>query len=327
MKLRAGRFVTVLTLALLATPLPAQAQQAGKVYRIGYLAPDSGPSLSSEAFRQGLRDLGWVEGRNIVIEYRWAGGRRERLADLATELVQLKVDIILGSTTPGALAAKKATKTIPIVIPVSNDPVGSGLVESLARPGGNVTGFSFIAQDMTQKRLELLKEVDPGITRVAALLNPTHPRSAAELSEGEVAARELGMQLQVLAVRNPTELESAFSAVIRERADGLIVLSDRLFFNIRGRLAEFAARRRVPFIHYAKEFVEAGGLMSYGPNTTDMYQRAAILVDKILKGAKPADLPVEQPTKFDLVINLKTARALGLTIPPSVLARADQLIE
>jgi putative ABC transport system substrate-binding protein len=320
-------FLGTLAGGLLAAPLAAGAQQAGKVYRIGYLAPDSGPSLSSEAFRQGLRDLGWVEGRNIVIEYRWAGGRRERLADLATELVQLKVDIILGSTTPGALAAKKATKTIPIVIPVSNDPVGSGLVESLARPGGNVTGFSFIAQDMTQKRLELLKEVDPGITRVAALLNPTHPRSAAELSEGEVAARELGMQLQVLAVRNPTELESAFSAVITERADGLIVLSDRLFFNIRGRLAEFAAGRRVPSIHYAKEFVEAGGLMSYGPNTTDMYKRAAILVDKILKGAKPADLPVEQPTKFDLVINLKTARALGLTIPPSLLPRADQVIE
>jgi putative ABC transport system substrate-binding protein len=320
-------FLGTLAGGLLAAPLAAGAQQAGKVYRIGYLAPDSGPSLSSEAFRQGLRDLGWVEGRNIVIEYRWAGGRRERLADLATELVQLKVDIILGSTTPGALAAKKATKTIPIVIPVSNDPVGSGLVESLARPGGNVTGFSFIAQDMTQKRLELLKEVDPGITRVAALLNPTHPRSAAELSEGEVAARELGMQLQVLAVRNPTELESAFSAVITERADGLIVLSDRLFFNIRGRLAEFAAGRRVPSIHYAKEFVEAGGLMSYGPNTTDMYKRAAILVDKILKGAKPADLPVEQPTKFDLVINLKTARALGLTIPPSLLQRADQVIE
>ena len=327
MMLRTIGLISTLVFGLLALPLSTEAQQAAKLYRIGYLAPDSGPSLSSEAFRQGLRDLGWVEGRNIVIEYRWAGERRERLAGLATELVQLKVDIILGSTTPGALAAKNATKTIPIVIPVSNDPVGSGLVESLARPGGNVTGFSYLAHEMTQKRLELLKEVAPRITRVAALLNPTHPDSAAELREGEVAARVLGMQLQGLKVRNPSELESAFSAVIRESAGGLIVLSDRLFFTVRGRIAEFAAKHRVPTIHYAKEFVEAGGLMSYGPNTTDMYRRAAILVDKILKGAKPADLPVEHPTKFDLVINLKTAKALGITIPPSILFRADKVIK
>ena len=327
MMLRTIGLISTLVFGLLALPLSTEAQQAAKLYRIGYLAPDSGPSLSSEAFRQGLRDLGWVEGRNIVIEYRWAGERRERLAGLATELVQLKVDIILGSTTPGALAAKNATKTIPIVIPVSNDPVGSGLVESLARPGGNVTGFSYLAHEMTQKRLELLKEVAPRITRVAILFNPTHPDSAAELREGEVAARVLGMQLQGLKVRNPSELESAFSAVIRESAGGLIVLSDRLFFTVRGRIAEFAAKHRVPTIHYAKEFVEAGGLMSYGPNTTDMYRRAAILVDKILKGAKPADLPVEHPTKFDLVINLKTAKALGITIPPSILFRADKVIK
>ncbi len=327
MMLRTIGLISTLVFGLLALPLSTEAQQAAKLYRIGYLAPDSGPSLSSEAFRQGLRDLGWVEGRNIVIEYRWAGERRERLVGLATELVQLKVDIILGSTTPGALAAKNATKTIPIVIPVSNDPVGSGLVESLARPGGNVTGFSYLAHEMTQKRLELLKEVAPRITRVAILLNPTHPDSAAELSEGEVAARVLGMQLQVLKVRNPSELESAFSAVIRERADGLIMLSDRLFFKMQGRIAEFAAKHRVPTIHHAKEFVEAGGLMSYGPDPTDMYRRAAILVDKILKGAKPADLPVERPTKFDLVINLKTAKALGITIPPSILFRADKVIK
>jgi len=327
MRLRTIGVIGILVLGLLAGPLPAEAQQAAKQYRIGYLAPDSGPSLSSEAFRQGLRDLGWVEGRNIVIEYRWAGERRERLADLATELVQLKVDIILGSTTPGALAAKNATKTIPIVIPVSNDPVGSGLVESLARPGGNVTGFTHFAHEMTQKRLELLKEVAPGITRVATLLNPTHPDSAAELSEVEVTARMLGMQLQVLKVRNPSELERAFAAVIRERADGLIMLSDRLFFKVRGRIAEFAAKHRVPTIHRAKEFTEVGGLMSYGPNTTDMYRRAAILVDKILKGAKPADLPVERPTKFDLVINLKTAKQLGITIPPEILYQATKVIK
>ena len=327
MRLRTAGVIVTLILGILVAPLSVDAQRAPSLYRIGYLSPDSGPSLHSEAFRQGLRDLGWVEGRDIVIEYRWAGERRERLADLATELVRLKVDVIVAATTPGALAAKNTTKTIPIVIPVANDPVGTGLVKSLARPAGNVTGSSLLAHEITTKRVELLKEVAPGITRVAALVNPTHPGSVAELREAEVAARVLGLQLQVLKVRNPLELDSAFSAVIRERAEGLIVLFDRLFVTEGKRIADLAAKHRVPAIHFTKEFANAGGLMAYGANIPDLYRRAATYVDKILKGAKPADLPVEQPTRFELVINLKTAKALGVTIPQSILIRADHVIQ
>ncbi len=326
MRPRSIGLLVTLALGLLAAPLAADAQRASRLYRVGYLSPDSGPSLYSEAFKQGLRDLGWVEGRDIAVEYGWAGERRERLADLAAELVRLKVDVILAATTPAALAAKKMTKTIPIVIPVANDPVGTGLVESLARPGGNVTGSSLLAHEITTKRLELLKEVAPGIARMAALVNPTHPGSVAELKEVEVAARVLGLQLQVLKVRNPFDLDSAFSAVTRERAEGLIVLFDRLFVTEATRIADLAAKHRVPAIHFTKEFANAGGLMAYGANIPDLYRRAAIYVDKILKGAKPADLPVEQPTRFELVINLKTAKALGLTIPQSVLIRADEVI-
>jgi len=319
--------VLVLALVLTVTPLAGQAQHSGKIYRLGYLSYESAPSLYTEAFRQGLRDLGWLEGRNIVIEYRWAGEKRERLLDLATELVKLNVDVILAETTPGALAAKKATTRIPIVFPMASEPVATGLVASLARPGGNVTGFSLRAQDIVPKRLELLREAVPGMTRLAVLMNPTHPGSAVELREAERAARGLGIQLHVLEVRSRSELERAFSAVTRQRADGVIVLFDRFFLTHASTIADLAAQHRVATIHYTSEFADAGGLLAYGANFPDLQRRAATYVDKILKGAKPANLPVEQPTKFDLVVNMKTAKALGLTVPPPLLLRADRVIE
>ncbi len=316
-----------LIVVLLAPPLLAEAQPAAKIYRIGYLSYESAPSLYSEAFRQGLRDLGWVEGRNIVIEFRWAGEKRERLLGLATELVKLNVDVILVETTPGVLAVKKATTTIPIVFPMASEPVATGLVASLARPGGNVTGFSLRAQDIIPKRLELLKEAVPGISRVAVLVNPTHPGSAIELREAERAAAKVGMQLHVLEVRDREGLEKAFAAMSKQHAEGLIVLFDRFFITHVRTIADLAAQHRVATIHYTSEFVDAGGLLAYGASFPDLQRRAAGYVDKILKGAKPADLPVEQPTKLDLVVNMKTARALGLTIPPALLLRADRVIE
>jgi putative ABC transport system substrate-binding protein len=320
-------FIGTLASGLLAAPRASEAQQAVRVYRIGYLSPDSGPSRYSEAFRQGLRDLGWVEGEDIAIEYRWAGQKRDRLPDLARELVRYRVDLIFAPSVQGAFAAKRATKTIPIVIPVATDPVGSGLVKSLARPGENLTGFAFLSEELVAKRFELLKEVAPEITLVAVLVNPTHPAAKVELREGERVARLLRLQVQAFEARDPTQLASALAEMARQRAYALLPVSDRLFVTERKTIAEFAARHRVPVMHFATEFVDDGGLMAYGPNITALYRRAATLVDKILKGAKPGDLPVEQPTKFELVINLKTAKALGITIPPSLLQRADQVIE
>jgi putative ABC transport system substrate-binding protein len=316
---------------LLATPLAAEGQQAAKVARIGYLSPNLAASpRNHEAFRQGLRDLGYVEGRNVVIEYRTAEGKLERLPALAAELVALKVDVIVAPNTPAAVAAMQATKTIPIVFAVAGDPVGSGLVTSLARPGGNVTGLSNLALELVGKCLEQLKQTIPGVTRIAILWHPgVFPESTEKdlLKAAEVAARALGLRPQFVEVRGPSEFDRAFSEMTKARAAALTVLPSNMFISERSRLVDVAAKNRLPTVYPWREFVDAGGLMSYGPSYDDLFRRAAIYVDKILKGAKPADLPVEQPTKFELVINLKTAKALGLTIPPSRLGRADEVIQ
>jgi ABC-type uncharacterized transport system substrate-binding protein len=322
-------FLTTLA-GLLAAPRAAEAQQAAKVARIGFLATNlAGSPHVIEAFRQGLRDLGYVEGRNVVIEYRDAEGKFERLPALAAELVALKVDVILAGGTLAALAAKQATRTIPIVFVSAGDPVGSGLVTSLARPGGNVTGLSNLTTELVSKCLELLTQAVPRVSRVAALWQPGAMGERTEkdmLKEADVAARALGVRLQVVEARGPADLDRAFSDMTKARADALTVLGSSMFFTERRRLVDLAAKNRLPAVYNVREFVDAGGLMAYGPNQADLFRRAATYVDKILKGAKPADLPVEQPTKFELVINLKAAKALGLTIPQSVLGRADEII-
>jgi len=317
---------------LLAAPLAAEAQQAGKVARIGLLSLNLVPNRHlGEAFRQGLRDLGYVEGRNVVIEYRDAEGKPERLPALAAELVALKVDVIVtGGGTPPALAAKQATKTIPIVFSSVPDPVTDKLVTSLARPGGNVTGSSNLNPELVGKCLEQLKQVVPGVSRVAVLWQPGAMDERTEqdiLKAADVAARALGVRLQVVEARGSADVDRALSDITRARAAALTVLPSAMLFTERRRLVALAAKNRLPAVYAQREFVDAGGLMSYGPNLADLFRRAAVYVDKILKGAKPADLPVEQPTKFELVINLKTAKALGLTIPPSVLGRADEVIQ
>ena len=280
------------------------------------------------AFRQGLRELGWIEGQNLVIEHRFAEGRAERFPDLAAALVRLRVDVIVTSSgEPAILAAKRATTTTPIVMAISGDPVETGLVASLARPGGNVTGLTILATEVAGKRLELLKEAVPRASRVAVLWNAAYPGKAFELRETQAAARVLGVSLWPVEVREPNDLPGAFSAIARAGPDALITFADPLTNTERRRIVDFAVRNRLPMISAVRPFADEGGLMTYGPNIADMCRRAATYVDKILKGAKPADLPVEQPTKFDLVINLKTAKALGLTIPPSVLLRADRVIE
>ena len=318
--------------ALLAVPLAAEAQQAARIARIGYLTGNLATGLHmQEAFRQGLRDLGYVEGRNVVIEYRDAQGKYKRLPALAAELVALKVEVIVVTNTPAALAAKQATKTIPIVLAWVGDPVGSGLITSLAQPGGNVTGLSFLVPELVGKRLELLKQAVPGASRIAVLWHPGDFPERTEkdmLREADVAARALGVRLQVVEARGPEDFDRVFSDMARARADAVTVQSTNIFFIERRRLVELAAKNRLPAMYLTREFVDAGGLMSYAaPSVADSFRRAATYVDKILKGAKPADLPVEQPTKFELVINLKTAKDLGLTIPQSVLARADEVIE
>jgi putative tryptophan/tyrosine transport system substrate-binding protein len=315
----------------LAAPVAAEAQQAARVARIGYLAANltASPHLR-EAFLQGLRDLGYVEGRNVVIEYRDAAGKYERFPALVTELVSLKVDVIVVTSTPAAVAVKQATRTIPIVFTWAADPVGSGLVTSLARPGGNITGLSILAPDLVGKRLELLKQALPEVSRVAALWHPGDYVERMEkdmLTEADRAARALGLRLQVVEARGPEDFDRAFSDMTRARADAVTVQSTNIFFIERRRLVDLAAKNRLPAMYLTREFVDAGGLMSYGPNVADLHRRAATYVDKILKGAKPGDLPVEQPTKFELVINLKAAKALGLTIPRLVLERADKVIE
>jgi len=318
--------------ALLATPLAADGQQAAKVARIGHLSPNlaAGPHLR-DAFLQGLRDLGYVEGRNVVIEYRDAEGKLERLPALAAELVALNVDVILADGgTLGPRVAMQATTTIPIVFTSAADPVGSGLVTSLARPGGNVTGLSALGPELVGKRLELLKQAVPGIDRVAVLRGSSTlgERVLKDMLEAaDVAARALGVQPQFIEARGPDEFARAFSAMTSARAGALTVLPSNMFVRERRRLVDLAAKNRLPAVYTSREFVDAGGLMSYGAHQPDLFRRAATYVDKILKGAKPGDLPIEQPTKFELVINLKTAKDLGLTIPPSVLARADDLIQ
>jgi putative tryptophan/tyrosine transport system substrate-binding protein len=324
-------FVGTLAGGLLTAPLAAQAQQVGKVFRVGYLSPGS-PSQPFrqrrfEAFRQGLRELGYVEGQNIAIESRWAEGKYDRYPALAADLVRLKVDVIVPVGGAATQATQQATRTIPIVMSVVIDPVGSGLVASLARPGGNVTGLTIMASDLVGKQLELLKEVVPKVSRVALLWNPDNPGSAPQLRQAEAAARALGVRLQPLEARDPQEIDSAFAAMTRERAGALVILADSIFLNQRRQIAELAAKRRLPAVFGNGEHAEAGGLMAYSANLLDLERRAATYVDKILKGAKPADLPVEQPSKFELVINLKTAKALGLTIPQSLLGRADEVIQ
>jgi putative ABC transport system substrate-binding protein len=315
----------------LAAPLAAAAQQTGKVPRIGWLGTSAAVSPHlREAFLQGLRDLGYVEGRTVVIEWRYAEEKFERLPALAAELVTLKVDVIVTGSTPTAVAAKQATRTLPIVFAAVADPVTSGLVTSLAQPSGNVTGLSPLGSELVGKRLEHLKQVVPGVARVAVLWQPSAKPERAEkdqLKEADIAARALGVRVQFVEARGPADFDRAFSDITRARADALTVLGSNMFTNERKRLVDLAAKNRLPAVYPFREFVDAGGLMSYGASIADLFRRAATYVDKILKGAKPGDLPVEQPTKFELVINLKTAKALGLTIPPSLLGRADEVIQ
>jgi putative ABC transport system substrate-binding protein len=325
-------FLGAATFGFLARPLVADAQPAGKMFRIGILGayPPTEPASRPifEAFLEGLRDLGYVEGKNIVIEGRYSEGKADRLPGLAAELVRLEVDVIVtGSGTPGPVAARRATSTIPIVMTIAGDPVGSGLVASLARPGGNVTGLSIVVPDLLGKQLQLLKEAVPTVSRVAVLSNPTNPAVAVSLGAAEAAALSLHVQLQVLRARAVSELDGAMSAATREGAGALIVIGDSVFFGQRARIAKLAAQSHLPSMFLEREHAQAGGLMAYGPSFRDNYRRAATYVDRILRGAKPADLPVEQPRKFELLINLRTAKALGLTIPPAVLARADEVIQ
>jgi ABC-type uncharacterized transport system substrate-binding protein len=325
-----GLFV-MLALSVLTTPAVAAAQQPTQVYRIGRLSPGfppSQPSPSMEAFRQGLRDLGYVEGQNLVIEWRWAEGREERLPDLAAELVRLQVAVIVVGGITAIRAAQHATSTIPIVMAANYDPVGEGFIASLARPGGNITGLSWLGAELPGKRLELLKETLPQSTRIAVLGNPANAAHDSWLHSLSAAARALGLHLHVVELPRADELDSAFAAITSAGADALIVLSDpALIDGLYGRIVDLAAKSRLPAMYDWRAYVDAGGLMSYGPSMPDMQRRAASYVDKILKGAKPADLPIEQPTTFNLVINLKAAKAIGLTIPPTVLFQANEVLQ
>ncbi|PYM52857.1 MAG: ABC transporter substrate-binding protein [Candidatus Rokuibacteriota bacterium] len=319
--------ILALILAVLAAPLAAEGQQVGKVYRIGYLSIASGPSPRTEALRQGLRELGYIEGKNITIEYRFAQEKADRLRGLATELVNLKVDLIVTGGPTATRAAQQATRTLPVVMAWGGDPVEARFVASLAQPGSNITGLTSMATELGSKRLGLLKEAVPHISRVAVLWNPSHSEASASFRETEGATRALGLSLESIEVRSAADLEGAFRRAVARHADALTVLLDPVTLLNEAKVAELAARSRIPSIFYERRFATAGGLMAYGPLDEDLHRRAAGYVDKILKGAKPADLPVEQPTKFELVINLKTAKALGLTIPPSLLQRADEIIQ
>jgi putative tryptophan/tyrosine transport system substrate-binding protein len=325
-----GLFV-ILALSVLAAPVVAAAQQPTKVHRIGRLSPGlppSQPSPSMEAFRQGLRDLGYVEGQNLIIEWRWAEGREERLPDLAAELVRLQVEVIVVGGVTAIRAVQHATSTIPIVMAANYDPVGEGFIASLARPGGNITGLSWLGAELPGKRLELLKETLPQSTRIAVLGNPANAAHDSWLHSLSAAARALGLHLHVVELPRADELDSAFAAITSAGADALIVLSDpALIDGLYGRIVDLAAKSRLPAMYDWRAYVDAGGLMSYGPSMPDMQRRAASYVDKILQGAKPADLPIEQPTTFNLVINLKVAKALGLAIPPTILFQADEVLQ
>jgi putative ABC transport system substrate-binding protein len=323
--------IIVLTLCaiLFALCVSAEAQQPKEVYRIGFLSSASASSVSdrAEAFRRGLRELGYVEGKNIVVEWRFAEGQLDRVTELAAELVHLKVDVIVSAGPEPTRSAKEATATIPIVMAFDNDPVRSGFVASLGRPGGNITGLSTLHPEISTKRLELLKETVPRLSRVAVFGDSTFPGNAEALKETELAATGFKVQLQYLDVRSHKNIEALFRAASKGHSDAILVLSSSLVFSQRRDVAQFAVKSRLPAIYYAAEFAQDGGLMTYGVSITDLFRRAATYVDRILKGARPADLPVEQPKKFELIINLKAAKQIGLTIPPSVLARADKVIK
>jgi putative ABC transport system substrate-binding protein len=322
-------FITLVGGAAAVWPLSASAQQPDKVYRIGlfFAGSDNTSRKTWSALTDGLRKLGWIEGKNILFERKFADNQLNRLPELAEELVRLNVDVIVTGGTLAPLAAKRATATIPIVIAAAGDPVGTKLVASLAQPGGNVTGLSLMTPDVAGKRLELLKEVVPQVSRVGIFWNGANPYPALVFRETERAAQKVGIQVISLEVRGPTDFDRAFEAAIQQRTSALISVEDPLTIDHRKQIADFAVTNRLPSMHGQGEFVRAGGLMSYGADTVDVYRRAAVYVDKIFRGAKPADLPVEQPVKFELVINLKTAKALGLTVPPALLARADEVIE
>ena len=323
--------IALLTVAVLVAPLAGEAQQAPGLPRIGFLMPGSlsDPRFPRflHAFRQGLRELGYVEGQNVSIELRWAEGQYHRLPGLAAELVRLKVNVIVAGGAPAIQAAKRATETIPIVMVNVSDPVASGFVASLARPGGNITGLSMMTPELVGKQLEMLKEIVPKVARVAVLWNPANPGNAPQVRHAPDVARALGVRLQPLEARNASEIDHAFAAITTERAGAVIVLTDTILIDHRTRIADHAARRRLPTVSGLLEHAEAGGLLAYGPSLSDPFRRAAAYVDKILKGAKPADLPVEQPVTFELVINLKAAKALGLTIPQAMLQRADRVLQ
>jgi putative tryptophan/tyrosine transport system substrate-binding protein len=312
---------------LLGLSVRAEAQQPKKIPRIAWLGAARTSSSRIEAFRQGLHELGYTEGENIVIEYRYAEGKLDRLPAFAADLVRLKVDVIVAGSPQATRSAKQATSTIPIVMAFDDDPVGSGFVASLARPGGNITGLSTLFPEMSGKQLELLKEIVPRLSRVAILGSSTHPGTAQSLKEMELAARAFKVQLQYLNVLDPKDIETAFGPARKGRVDAVLVLSSPILLSQRAQLAELAVTSRLPVIHANTEYVEAGGLMVYGTNFPDLFRRAATYVDKILKGAEPADLPVEQPTKFEFIINLKAAKQIGLIISPNVLARADRVIK
>jgi putative ABC transport system substrate-binding protein len=321
-------FITLLGGAA-AWPLAAQAQQTRQVYRIGFMG-NSTAALEANLvgpFRDALRELGYQEGRNISIEYRWAEGKYERFPALAAELIAQKVDVIVTAGTPATLAVKAATTSVPLVMVAVGDPVGTGIVASLGRPGGNITGLSSIAPELEGKRLELLRELIPNLSHVAVLWNPVNPFHVTSLKQARVAAELLRMRVQSVEVRASEEIDGALAAIASERPGALLILADRVFLHNRKRLMDFATQNRIPGVYAYRELVEAGGLMSFGPNYADMHRRAATYVDKILKGTKPADLPVQQPTKFELFVNVKAAKALGLTIPESFLLRADEVIE
>ena len=315
-------------LVSLAAPLAAEAQQPTRIYRVGVLSVGTGlPTSPFSAFREGLRELGWVEGKNLILESRYADFKQERLPDFAGELVRLKMDVIVTVGTPAAAAAQNVTRTIPIVMAFAGDPISAGLVTNLARPGGNTTGLSMVASELYLKRLQILREAVPRAKRIAVPYNPANPAFRTATRDTFDAIRSLGLETDQIEVRSPDDLEAAFRAAKLAGADAVVLIGDQLFFTARRRMAELALQHRLPSIAEGKEFVEAGALMSYAPNLSALARRAAVYVDKILKGAKPGDLPIEQPTTFVFVINMKTARALDLTISPSMLARADEVIE
>ena len=319
----------IITLGILLGSLAAQAQQTGNVYRIGFLG-NSTAALEANLvgpFREGLRDLGYVEGRNVLIEYRWAEGKYDRFPALIGELLALKVAVIVTAGTPATLAVKKATTSVPLVMSAVGDPVGAGIVPSLSHPGGNITGLTAISTEMDAKRLELLREVVPSVSYIAVLWNAASPLQVLAEKQVQAAAQVLRMRVLSLGVKTEEEIKSALAVMARERPDALLVLADRLLLHHRALIMDFATRHRLPGVHAYRELVEAGGLMSFGPSYADMHKRAAYFVDRILKGAKPGDLPVERPRTFELVINLKVAKALGLTIPQSVLLRGTEIIQ